>query len=33
MAKILWEERVIKYSIEFKIKVVDLIYRLDVDAP
>jgi transposase len=32
MAKILCEERVTKYSVEFKIKVVNLTYKLDVDT-
>lgn len=32
MAKILSKERVVEYSIEFKIKVVELTYKLDVDA-
>ena len=32
MAKILCEERVIKYSVEFKIKVVELTNKLDVDT-
>ena len=32
MAKILCEERVVEYSVEFKIKVVELTFKLDVNA-